>query len=166
MNVPCEIINDAPLGAVSVPLIIISLNALVALPDMVVVPPNVVVPEPRLSMPLLATLPSISRLAEGVNVPVPEIVMAPNTGVVLPVRVVLPEKVMGLAVSVELELLTKFPFMLIARVPASNTPPLVVRIPFIVIGLFRLTVPLLLMVKLFNAVAEEGNSNPVVPTPV
>ena len=98
--------------------------------------------------------------------PVFAIVIAPNTGVVLPVKVVAPEKVMVLAVSAELELLTKFPFMLIALVPASNVPPLVVRIPLMVIGLFSEMVPLLFIVKLFNAVADEGNSSPVRPVPV
>ena len=97
--------------------------------------------------------------------PVFVIVMAPNTGVVPPLMVVLPEKLIELVVSIEPELLTKFPFMSIAFDPASNVPPLVVRIPFIVIELFSVTVPLLLIVKFFNAVVDEGNSSPVTPVP-
>jgi len=92
--------------------------------------------------------------------------MAPNTGVVPPDMAVVPENVTVLEVSVDPALLTKFPFNAMAFDPASNDPPVRVRIPLTVIALARETVPLLLTVKLFNAVVEEGNSSPVEPVPV
>ena len=92
--------------------------------------------------------------------------ISPNIGTAVPVKVVVPEKVIALEVSVEVELLTKFPFSARAFDPALNVPPLRVRMPFTVIGLVRVTVPLLPIVKLLNAVVDEGNSDPVLPLAV
>jgi hypothetical protein len=102
-------------------------------------------------------------LAAGVSVP--EIVIAPKIGAVLPERVVVPEKVIALDVSVELALLTKLPFRSIAFDPALKLPLERVKTPFTVIALLNVSVPVPVFDKLASAVVLEGNSGPVEKVP-
>lgn len=74
----------------------------------------------------------------GVNVPVT--VMLPNTGDVEPLIVVVPLKVIVLDVSVDVELLTKFPFKSIAFDPALKLPFDTVSMPLTVMAEFRVRI--------------------------
>ena len=120
-----------PDGAVSVLVlpIVRLLNEHALVPEIVVVPPKVTVPKLAVSVPLFIRFPFTLKFEEGVSVPVFDTVTAPNVGVVLPLRVVVPENVTVLAVSTEVELLTKLPLMSRVLALLSKVPALKVRIP-------------------------------------
>lgn len=151
-----------PLGAVKVPLITMLLNELTLDPEMAVVPPKMVV-APAFSVPLLTRFPLILRLEEGVRVPV--MVMFPKIGVELPETIVVPEKVMALEVSVELALLTKFPFMSIALLPALKEPLVRVSVPLTVTSLASVNVADPVLVRFASAVVLAGSSTPELIAP-
>ena len=115
---------------------------------MVVVPPNVSVPALAVSVPLFIRLPFTLKLAEGVNEPV--IVTAPNVGAVAPLNAVVPENVVVLAVRVEVELLTKFPFRSSAFALLSKVPDDTVSTPFTTVLPMRLFVLVPEIVTLLN----------------
>lgn len=96
---------------------------------------------------------------------VPEIETTPKIGAELPEIVVVPEKVMVLEVSVELELLTKFPFRLIELEPALKLPLERVKIPFTVMLDPKVKVPEPVFDKLANAEVLLGSSGPLVIVP-
>ena len=135
LNVPLLVQVPAtltfPEGAVKVfvlPMVRL-LNVHTLVPEIVVVPPNVTVPALAFRVPLFTKFPLTLKLAEGVNVPVLVTVTVPKVGVVAPLNAVVPEKVIALAVSTEVELLTKFPFRSTAFAFVSNVPALSVSVP-------------------------------------
>ena len=135
LNVPLLVQVPAtltfPEGAVKVFVlpIVRLLNVHTLVPEIVVVPPNVTVPALAFRVPLFTKFPLTLKLAEGVNVPMLVTVTAPKVGVDTPLNAVVPEKVIALAVSTEVELLTKFPFRSTAFAFVSNVPAVSVSVP-------------------------------------
>jgi hypothetical protein len=149
-------------GAVSVDdaLTWILLKVLADEPEIVVVPPKVTVDDPLEYVPLFAKSPFNWILPPCVKVF--EIVTAPNTGALPPLKVVVPANMNVLDASEEVALLTKFPSRVTVFEPAANVPPERVRTPFTVTDELSVTTSLPWIVRFCKASTPVGNSGPVV----
>ena len=119
------------------------------------------VPAELFKVPLLVMLPFTFKLAAGLNVLPVDTVILPKVGVFEPDRFVIPSKVIVAFVKVDAAFATKSPLNETILVPALNEPFVKVKVPFAVKSFITVRTPVPVFSMLLSAVAEVGNSAPV-----